>query len=408
MQKAINRTSTYRVGIKQSNHSNRFLWARLQLDRLARSHVLTNLLVYEMLESLPLDLDSTYSRILGDIDSHLVTTAARALAWVVFASRSLYIEELIDACAIDWDAIPITKIAAEDSEYYLENHRLSASNILKLLQDLVTVHPPLKAGTRVVPSRTHSIALIHASVGDFLKNSIPDKTESRMKAFILRETEANSLIANTSLAYLYRYNTPSRRLDHYPLRYYAYWNWEKHIKDPEHIERVPETLVRRKALHLYEKLLEHLARPQSASLARGPGLDDGMPAPMYHKKLAKAFQDNSFSFPSAEYLAALANALSSPLFYPDYKEFFPDRSILRPAAAALIPYQYEPLDVSRAEVRLLDIFPSLDPRSHVRCRLSRASLDQNAEYVALSYSWGSLEETGGVKQVGLPHDSTKA
>ena len=53
--------------------------------------------------------------------------------------------------------------------------------------------------------------------------------------------------------------------------------------------------------------------------------------------------------------------------------------------------KYRPLDDSRDEIRLLDLLPSVDRESHLRCRVRHVSI-KDAQYQALSYAWGDSTE----------------
>ncbi|KAK7900347.1 hypothetical protein LTR67_004093 [Exophiala xenobiotica] len=60
---------------------------------------------------------------------------------------------------------------------------------------------------------------------------------------------------------------------------------------------------------------------------------------------------------------------------------------------------YKPLDKSKKEIRLLCIHPAESPRDELVCTLVRADLDDCPPYIALSYTWGSLDDTVGVKLI---------
>jgi hypothetical protein len=45
---------------------------------------------------------------------------------------------------------------------------------------------------------------------------------------------------------------------------------------------------------------------------------------------------------------------------------------------------YRPLEGAREEIRLIELLPSFDENSHLRCRIRHASVKE-AEYKALSY-----------------------
>nr|KAK5446095.1 hypothetical protein LTR18_004014 [Exophiala xenobiotica] len=60
---------------------------------------------------------------------------------------------------------------------------------------------------------------------------------------------------------------------------------------------------------------------------------------------------------------------------------------------------YKPLDKSKKEIRLLHIFPAESPNDELVCGLVRADLDDCPPYTALSYTWGSLDDTVGIKLI---------
>ncbi|KAH0545136.1 hypothetical protein FGG08_000748 [Glutinoglossum americanum] len=65
---------------------------------------------------------------------------------------------------------------------------------------------------------------------------------------------------------------------------------------------------------------------------------------------------------------------------------------------------YEPLDMTRSEIRLLEILSSTDKESTIKCRLYKMSLLEYPEYAALSYVWGdpTITEDIIVNGVVLP------
>ncbi|KAK7433354.1 hypothetical protein QQZ08_000294 [Neonectria magnoliae] len=53
-------------------------------------------------------------------------------------------------------------------------------------------------------------------------------------------------------------------------------------------------------------------------------------------------------------------------------------------------FQYEPLDTTKSEIRLLDLLPDQDA---IRCTMRHVSLPTNLQYEALSYCWGTMVRT---------------
>jgi Heterokaryon incompatibility protein (HET) len=61
---------------------------------------------------------------------------------------------------------------------------------------------------------------------------------------------------------------------------------------------------------------------------------------------------------------------------------------VKPRPRSLEKWAHRPLDKSRREIRLLEIFPAAKKDDVVACRVHTASLDDDPSYVALSYVWG--------------------
>jgi hypothetical protein len=57
---------------------------------------------------------------------------------------------------------------------------------------------------------------------------------------------------------------------------------------------------------------------------------------------------------------------------------------------------YEPLDLSRPAIRLLEVMPSARHQDIVKCRLATVSLERNPKYIALSYAWGDPSDTSDI------------
>src|ERR1700760_1263674 len=61
---------------------------------------------------------------------------------------------------------------------------------------------------------------------------------------------------------------------------------------------------------------------------------------------------------------------------------------------------YSPLEANRAEIRLVQILS--DSRGKINCRLHTVSLDNDIEYIALSYLWGDSRKTEKIVVNGQP------
>ncbi|KAJ3534689.1 hypothetical protein NM208_g7438 [Fusarium decemcellulare] len=346
-----------------------FLWASLQLKALVRLRVILSHSILEALKSLPRDLDETYYRILGEIDSSLVPQASSALKWLALSTRPLYVEELADACSIDLQLSPVL------------GERLDPYIIFEILHDLISIQPPLAGPDESLIPRKHRISLFHASVGEFLKGIEtygPPSFSPRMSDFRLEDDEAHLHIAQSCLAYLYYYNIASARDNRFDLCDYAFYNWDKHL---DHMENQTEkdsnhtdAGVRRKAMSLYNDICD-LHSPKTI-IQRATGW----------------LPDHDVS--------RLLEAVNLPAFHANFDSFFlpSDRVAIasRPSGVEAKPWSpdvvrapYHPLKFSRNEVRFLELLPCLDSTTETRSRMYTASLDHHPpRYVALSYTWG--------------------
>ena len=69
---------------------------------------------------------------------------------------------------------------------------------------------------------------------------------------------------------------------------------------------------------------------------------------------------------------------------------------------------YRPLDRSRSEIRLLEIFPCREKDATISCGLQTVSLNDGPEYIALSYVWGDPNDTDDIILNGATATVTKS
>lgn len=135
----------------------RFRWAALHMEELKMRRILRSKEIRNTLLSLPKDLDSTYERILTNIDPSLTNEAMSVLQWLACASRPLFLEELAEARII----------RPGDSDPFDEDQRISPLDILEVLPGLTKVDPAPDPSTVIKPRR-HTISLAHFSVKEYL------------------------------------------------------------------------------------------------------------------------------------------------------------------------------------------------------------------------------------------------
>jgi hypothetical protein len=198
--------------------------------------------IQKALRSLPKTLDETYQRILEKISPLNSQEALNTLRWISFATRPLFIEELIEVCAINLSA---------DLEFDVAE-RYEPSDILDLLTGLIVINPPLKFAERPL-YKTHVVTFSHFSVLEYLLGTrIISSTASLYSVEI---PYSNHVIARCCLAYLICCNSFKLRKEDFPLRQYAwdYWAWHavsrlaratkssaqmpKHCSAPSHTKR---------------------------------------------------------------------------------------------------------------------------------------------------------------------------
>jgi hypothetical protein len=208
------------------------------MEELKRIEVAMSDTILAALAKLPKDLNETYERILTGIDDVLYQRALTALQWLVSSPRPMFIEELIEACAIDPRRVPIVD----------KDHQLTALNMFEMLHDLITIRPTLQDDADNEDG-VYTVVIAHFSVQEFLTGN--DIVQSEARTFRIQNEAAQLFIARSCLVYLFLYNSFEHRHERFPLREYAWYNWERHIL-PEH--PVVNSQVRRKAMLIFKFL----------------------------------------------------------------------------------------------------------------------------------------------------------
>ncbi|KAK1830651.1 heterokaryon incompatibility protein-domain-containing protein [Podospora conica] len=392
-----------------------FLLAFHQMKALKDLNPPTKQTVLTELKSLPHDIDETYCRILKRVDKRHAPKAVRALTWLVFSSRRLFLEELIDACAID-----VTNVTNKDSSILDTESRLKPYEMLEMLHDLITIEPAIDSDAPFLGPGRHSVLLSHTSVAEFLKGlkdpSLDPPVDLKLMKFALQEESAHVTMAQACLAYLFWFNTYERRHDDFPLRQYAWYNWDSHVVVPplSCIETLPTYVLRRTAIRIYNILPGVFE--EAGELPVGADKPSAAQIQAYSDALRQAT-----SWLPVGKANELAMALNIPFFYPNFDEFCPGKSLLEfkgPAGTnpfhpdsntadsglETVPpnftglmdinrdkqkalYSHRPL-ANTQSIRLLEILPALSATTVVMCRLTETPVESAPPFAALSYSWG--------------------
>ncbi|CAI6338880.1 unnamed protein product [Periconia digitata] len=351
------------------------IWSALQLSSLRQLRSSMPNSIKKALEEIPKDLNETYARILAGIDQYSVQLAIHALEWLVASKRTFYIEELADASSSGLQDI-------EQSPYEFRDTALEPFHLVEMLGDLIEVYPALPDNSPPEPGQ-HSVSLSHFSVQEFLlREYIKTSPVSR---FALTLHEAHFSVARDCLVYLYRFNTPPRRLDSvkarmpgFALREYAWYNWEKHVAPSTTNEFISDP-TRRTATMLYTNF-----------------------------KIRSIWTDDERSNTLTSWLPTrekerLLRALNVPYFYPNLGGYF--ETPLGPHDDPRWFGNNIP-DAANKEIALISILPCLDPDDDLRCQLHIVNLRENPDFKAISYALGPADDSpiyiGGSKKSVRP------
>lgn len=348
----------------------RFLWAALSMKALKRIRVVTDGRIRQCLKDLPEDLPKTILKILCELDDYFIVHAARALAWLVFSARRMYIEEIADACSLN---LPGETLLTEP---------LTPANVYELLGDLIIIQPPLSVKKEIMKPRYHTVILAHAAVAEFMLKKLPSSDASvpeKAKRFQLDSRLANELIAQSCLAYLLQYNSYEKRYEDHPLRTYAWYNWEKHIplKENDQCPVRDSFLVRRRAIQLYRVLQDIETAGDRPFVA-----DSAIWRQISAMKTVTTCLADSGS------LCRLREAVNVPFFHENFNDIFP---FGYPRDKLYDRYVYDSLeDTQKKHIRLLKILPCLDERTPIRGAIFYTPVENAPRYIVLSYEWGPV------------------
>ncbi|KAJ7711133.1 ankyrin repeat-containing domain protein [Mycena olivaceomarginata] len=197
--------------------------------------------VAKALSDVPSSLESIYDRILQNITNpDMLSTVCRAINWLIFATRPMELDEIIDALAVDFNKEPLR---------FYPGDRMRPKVLLAACAGLVTVSDT-------------TLKLAHASVKEYFL------MPTRAKDFYSDVSEAHRLISQTCISYLCSFDDVLNDTDlrRYPLALYAanYWAF--------HVERCTEIRPNK----LIDTVLELLQAdsPHYQSLCRLNDIDD--------------------------------------------------------------------------------------------------------------------------------------
>ena len=191
----------------------RFRWVQCQIEHLGNQP--TGKLVDKALRELPLDLNSTYARIMARIPKDKQEFAKEAMLWLGFAFRPLRLTELCETLAFN----------ESDTTLDPSDRLLDANDLLRWCQGLITYH-----------SRTLHITLSHSSVRTYLisdqikhePSSFFSIDEAVVDKLLLRKCLTYMMFTDFSKGYLPNYHEWKAFSRQWPLLSYASNDWPCH------------------------------------------------------------------------------------------------------------------------------------------------------------------------------------
>ncbi|KAK5634333.1 hypothetical protein RRF57_010047 [Xylaria bambusicola] len=328
---------------------------------LKRLRVLNFFTAEQELRRLPDDLNATYARILSQLDDVLVDHAMVALQWLTTSARSLFVDELVEACAIKVGRIPLL----DDPQ-----NRLDEDDILEMLHDLVIVEN--LSGSTTVPRQRRKVILAHFSVHEFLIDR--EILIGSSKRLTITSKQSHQFLAKSCLSYLY-YTRAQQRLD-CPLREYAWYNWEHHISPRSDAKK---QRIRRKAAKLYQLLVTRV--PKLLDISHTLSSVNTPTSPEQDLALAVDWLPGD----QLESLRVLQQTLAVMGGHP--------KTIIHNRRDSLSYHLFTPLGESRGDIRLISLTPCLDDCRDIEGDLYLVSLEDKPVYDALSYVWGDSSES---------------
>ena len=383
---------------------------------LTRMRVINYDTVDRALAQLPKDLNETYSRMLIEIEPRMSERARRALLWLTVATRPLYIEEITEACLFQFGA---------SDDFESSRTSFKGYNLFEVLRDLVSITPRILE-SETVADNCHRVQLAHASVREFLIGD--DVTASPACDFAVRVPDAHTFVAKSCLSYLFHYNSRNLREARYPLRQYAWYNWELHVLPDSHHE-VSGNSVRQLAMDVFQTLLSQAAvsgtLPNSTpgGYAASLGLLQGslgiFVTGMFEallgnlsvtggssKSIARRGQMQTaldmilaLSFSDSE---RLKDSLKWPFFFPEFDRYQPRPDWIGRGPGVIYN------TMGKTHIRLLRVLPCLDKNAELLCILHYVDLREHPDYQAVSYRWNHDKTKGatfidGYKANIMPH-----
>lgn len=185
-------------------------------------------------------MDDTYERILCNIHTDDAEYALRALRWLAFSDRPLYLDEVAEVMAIDPEReVPF------DADEVLED----PLDVLSICSSLVTITSLTKDqvphGDRVNSTDDRAVALAHYSVQEYLLSE--RCLCSKASQYALNPAVSNSLIMEGCISCLmhpFRLDAPDEQQRKPRLSIYSARYWVSHASSGQETNKSTERIVK--------------------------------------------------------------------------------------------------------------------------------------------------------------------
>ncbi|KAH8983654.1 hypothetical protein EDB92DRAFT_1759443, partial [Lactarius akahatsu] len=196
-----------------------FRWVFCQLEVLQKCLPQN---VQRVLRELPNTLDETYERMLREIGKVNPDQAYRLLQCLTVATRPLYVDELAEVLALDFNRTK-AGIPVLNSDWRWDDEQ---QGVLSTCSSLIVVVVVVDDGY----SETRVVQFAHFSVKEFLTSDRLAKLAADCSRFHIRPEPAHTVIAQACLAILLRSNCNDTAESDSPLFDYAAEHWVDHAQ----------------------------------------------------------------------------------------------------------------------------------------------------------------------------------
>ncbi|KAF8850696.1 hypothetical protein BDZ45DRAFT_632632 [Acephala macrosclerotiorum] len=321
--------------------------------------------IRNILITLPRSLDTFYDLIVRRIPQHLRTELEQVLKWLLYASRPLLVEEVVESCAMS--------ISCRDGRPSIGKNRRHALDILDNLPGLVKLEPPFPQDNGSSPPfGIHVLTFAHFSVQEYIF-PLRDVQRPGGECRFTEPLQDHQDIARGCLAYILHCFTERSERSKFFLRSYCWHYWAMHSKavpDGDEVKArvTPESLRLHNSItcpELYEEGSERTAAEWSTFKECASCF-----TPNEYAKLIEALQDLKFPYEDTTETSQETN--------PNIERGF----------------RAQMTSKSHRAIKLLIIQPAEIKNAPIECSLCLDFLENRPLFCAISHTWYPLFKIG--------------